>query len=184
MKEFILSIAPQEWITFAGIALTAVASIIATVIGKNGQKTADDQNKTWTGIFGTIIETLTNVKTASDDAKQMTGENAVKLEDAVKSFKQGLSDNKDQNLAVASFVLECFKQSNLSDEKKASLQLMFDQLFYQDKGELITALQDGKAAVEKTLTEVQEEKAALEAELEDVKLRLQNAVANKKSRRL
>lgn len=184
MKEFILSITPQEWITFAGIALTAIASIIATIVGKNSQKTADGQNKTWTGIFSGIIETLGKIKDSSDASKAITDENSIKLDTFVTSFKQSLADSKIQNAAVASFVLECFKQSNLSDDKKAGLQVLFDQLFYEDKSELITTLQSEKAAADETIKERDAEIAALKTEVENANLKLQNAVATKKSRRL
>lgn len=184
MKEFILSITPQEWITFAGIALTAVSSIVATIIGKNSKKSTDTQNTTLTSIFGGIVETLNGVKQTSDEAKLITDENSKKLGDTIQYLTQNLLDNKNQNLAVAAFVLECFKQSNLSDEKKANLQLQFDQLFYQDRGELITALQAERSQAQAELKAEIETNNALRAELENTKLQLQNATSVKKSRRL
>lgn len=185
MMEFIQSISAADWGVLAGSAAAAVTAVITAVGNKRGQNISSAQNRALTDMSGVIVDKLVDVGEISKAVQESCVQVVSNVGEALEAFKTGLKENHEQNLAVAAFILECFNQSNLSDEKKSKLQLLFDQMFYTDKTELITKLQDAKVAAEAALSESAEANEALKAEIADLKTQLANATTTtKKSRRI
>ena len=188
MIEFIQSFGVMDWFTagtLGGSIVAAVATIVCAIIDSKGHTRTQSHSKNLTDATNIMVDKLTDVKSATAEvsANLQTAINAIDA--ALDGFKQGLIDNQNQNLTVAAFVLECFNQSNLSDDKKAKLQTMFDQMFYTDKTQLVNKLHEAKAAAEKTAAEQIQIAQQLEAENNDLKAQLANATnVPKKSRRV
>lgn len=185
MKEFILSISAQDWATLGSALTAAVTAIVTAIVNKKGQTISTKQNTALTNMTGGIVDILEGVKNGSDKVIEFAKESSEKIDAAIEAFKSGVSESHKQNLAVASFILECFNQSNLSTEKKAKLQLMFDQMFYDSKDELVTKLQEAKAEAESKLEKAEAVNAKLQEDVTALEDKLSTATANtKKSRRI
>lgn len=188
MIEFFQNLSATELFatgSLGGSIVAAVAAVICALINRRGTKRVESKSDA-------TIETINNMSThlmagekKNSDMIGVLADASTKIDTALEAFSKGLADSHQQNLSIAAFVLECFNQSNLSDEKKATLQLLFDQMFYENKAELVNKLHADKTGLEADLAKQIELNQAILKELEDTKTQLANATATtKKSRRI
>lgn len=178
----------SEWFatgTFGGSIIAAVSAIVCAMISKGGNKKSAEQNTALTGILTKVLDKTSEVKKLTSEVTNQANVVVETMTGAVEAFVKGLADNQAQNLNVAAFILECFNQSNLSDEKKAKLQVLFDQMFCTDNEALVAQLTEAKMAAETALAEQVEANKALEAECDDLRNQIANATnVPRKSRRV
>lgn len=98
-------------------------------------------------------------------------------------FEAAITAQKDSNAKLAAFVMECFNESNLSDEAKSRLHLFADKVFYDNNTQLIEALHEANAAAEIALTETRNKLEETQAELEAEHAKLVIAQENTKANR-
>lgn len=170
--------------SLGGSLIAAVAAIICAMINKNSSTSISKKSDATIGAIGTLSDTLLNSKATFDEVFAISTAIGVKLDDMLQIFKAGQENTRETNMAIAAFVLECFNQSNLSDDKKAKLQLLYDQMFYTDKTDLVTKLHADKTAAENAYAEQVEKNKQLENELADIRAQLANAKPTKRTRRI
>jgi signal recognition particle GTPase len=88
------------------------------------------------------------------------------------------------NTNLASFVLECFTKSNLSDEKKAMLQSLFEKTFFSDNEQLIENLKTAKVNSDEALAAANSLIEALQKQLEQKDTQIAAQQTPRKSRRI
>lgn len=191
MNALLISIAEfelPEWLT-VGTLGTVLSSIVLIIVNMIKTAAINKLNKTTstaqTSILSTIVDKLGTAKTTMETAVDKVSEVLDKVDEALQGFKDGLNNQQNANMNLAKFVLECFNQSNLSDEKKAKLQMLCDQIFYADNNSLIEALKSAKLEAERAQAKAETEVKELKEKLDETnhKLEAQQSTV-KKSRRI
>lgn len=177
-----------EWLTVGTLA-TTLGSLAALVTGfiksANTNKLTKLMNNEQLGVLTKIVDKVADFKETTNDVANKVGDVIKKVDESLAQFKEGLNNQTNANINLASFMLECFKESNLSTDKKAKLQVLCDQLFYTDHTQLVDKLREAKSALEDELLEAKRKEEELQKQLkeEQEKLAEQQAVV-KKSRRI
>lgn len=165
-----------------GATLTAVAGIIAALIKLHAaRKESKSVNTVQISLMQKMVDKLSDTK----DLAEQVGSAVNKMSEALAYFEQVAIKQKQANTALANFVLECFNRSNLKPEAKAELQVLANQLFYDDNSAVIEELKNAKLAAETVAADAMNKVAELQQELEIEKQKLTIAQENvKASRRL
>lgn len=191
MNALLISIAEfelPEWLT-VGTLGTVLSSIVLIIVNMIKTAAINKLNKTTstaqTSILSTIVDKLGTAKTTMETAVDKVSEVLNKVDEALQGFKDGLNNQQNANMNLAKFVLECFNQSNLSDEKKAKLQMLCDQIFYADNNSLIEALKSAKLEAERAQAKAETEVKELKEKLDEINHKLEEQQSTvKKSRRI
>lgn len=165
-----------------GTNIASLLGIIAAIIKIGSSSKA---NK---AVTNTQIDLLNRMVDKLSDTKQLAQsvQDATKLmSDSLAYFEKALTDQRQANANLATFVMECFNRSNLSAEAKAELQIMADRIFYDDNTQVIEALKAAKLQADEAVEQGLSRIAELEAELEAERKKLSTAQESvKASRRL
>lgn len=191
MNALLVSIAEfelPEWLT-VGTLGTVLSSIVLIIVNMIKTAAINKLNKTTstaqTSILSIIVDKLGTAKTTMETAVDKVSEVLDKVDEALQGFKDGLNNQQNANMNLAKFVLECFNQSNLSDEKKAKLQMLCDQIFYADNNSLIEALKSAKLEAELAQAKAETEVKELKEKLDEINHKLEEQQSTvKKSRRI
>ena len=191
MNALLISIADfelPEWLT-VGTLGTVLSSIVLMIINMIKSAATNKLNKSasteQTGILAVIVEKLGDAKSTLTNVTVEVEQILSQVQEALQGFKDGLNNQQNANMNLAKFVLECFNQSNLSDEKKAKLQVLCDQIFYADNTSLIEALKAAKLAAEQAQARAENTVLELKKELVTANQKLEEQQAPvKKSRRI
>lgn len=177
-----------EWLTVGTLA-TTLGSLVALITGfirsSGTNKLTKSMNSEQLGVLTKIVDKVADFKETTGEVVDKVSEVIKKVDDSLAQFKEGLNNQTNANINLASFILECFKESNLSTDKKAKLQVLCDQLFYTDHTQLVDKLREAKSALEDELVAAKKKEEELQKQLkeEQDKLAEQQAVV-KKSRRI
>lgn len=191
MNALLISIADfelPEWLT-VGTLGTVLSSIVLMIINMIKSAATNKLNKSasteQTGILAVIVEKLGDAKSTLTNVTVEVEQILSQVQEALQGFKDGLNNQQNANMNLAKFILECFNQSNLSDEKKAKLQVLCDQIFYADNTSLIEALKAAKLAAEQAQARAENTVLELKKELVTANQKLEEQQAPvKKSRRI
>lgn len=191
MNALLISIADfelPEWLT-VGTLGTVLSSIVLMIINMIKSAATNKLNKSasteQTGILAVIVEKLGDAKSTLTNVTAEVEQILSQVQEALQGFKDGLNNQQNANMNLAKFILECFNQSNLSDEKKAKLQVLCDQIFYADNTSLIEALKAAKLAAEQAQARAENTVLELKKELVTANQKLEEQQAPvKKSRRI
>lgn len=157
--EIIKGFDVMDWLATGGVGLilTSVVTIIVMLI-KQGithksdittRKVLSESTMTQLVGVGTDVKTLLNSASAlADNITTLTKS----IEPITDMLNTVIAANQRSNVNLATFVLECFNVSNLSDEKKAGLKTLFDKTFFTDNEQLIETLTTAKNNSDKALT--------------------------------
>jgi hypothetical protein len=167
--------------TLCSVLLTIVAFITALIKLKAAKKNSDISSTTQIDLLSTMTDKLGTYS----DTITLIQDLLTKVENMASSTAETLDDAYENNMKLANFVLECFNCSNLSDENKAKLQLLYSQLYYKDNTKLTENLKASKDAAEQLLTEKADEIEKLKATLAETSAKLEAIQSTvKKSRRI
>lgn len=149
----------MDWLATGGIGLilTSVVTILVMLI-KQGithksdittRKVLSESTMTQLVGVGTDVKTLlTSASSLADNIVALSKS----IEPLMDMLNTVIAANQRSNVNLATFVLECFNVSNLSDEKKAGLKTLFDKTFFTDNEQLIETLTAAKNNSDKALT--------------------------------
>lgn len=141
-----------EWLLTGGLGLllTSVVTIIVMLIKQRINAKSDIMQRqvlnestmsTLIAIGADIKQVLESIKILSNDLPAIS-----------EQLQKVVTTAATNNTNLANFVLECFSESNLSDEKKAKLKSLFEKTFFSDNEQLIDALKTAKANSDLALT--------------------------------
>lgn len=157
--EIIKGFDVMDWLATGGVGLilTSVVTIIVMLI-KQGithksdittRKVLSESTMTQLVGVGTDVKTLlTSASSLADNIVALSKS----IEPLMDMLNTVIAANQRSNVNLATFVLECFNVSNLSDEKKAGLKTLFDKTFFTDNEQLIETLTAAKNNSDKALT--------------------------------
>lgn len=157
--EIIKGFDVMDWLATGGVGLilTSVVTILVMLI-KQGithksdittRKVLSESTMTQLVGVGTDVKTLlTSASALADNITTLTKS----IEPIMDMLNTVIAANQRSNVNLATFVLECFNVSNLSDEKKAGLKTLFDKTFFTDNEQLIETLTTAKNNSDKALT--------------------------------
>lgn len=173
-----------EWLTF-GTAITAVLNAVGFVVACMKLRASGKENNlrttTQIGLLTTMSEKLSDTKKLS----AIVSGTLEKTEEALVEMQKLQEAQKKFNLSVATYIMECFQASNLSDDKKLQLKVKYDQLFYDSNYDIIEVLKAEKLAAEEKLAQNEKDIADLQEQVEIEKRKLESVQNNvKKSRRI
>lgn len=157
--EIIKGFDVMDWLATGGVGLilTSVVTILVMLI-KQGithksdittRKVLSESTMTQLVGVGTDVKTLLTSASSLADNIVTLGKSIEPLMDMLNTVTAA---NQRSNVNLATFVLECFNVSNLSDEKKAGLKTLFDKTFFTDNEQLIETLTTAKNNSDKALT--------------------------------
>ena len=168
-----------SWIS-TGSNIAALIGIIAALI-KLG--TAGKESKSVTtiqvGLLQTMVDKLSDTKTLASGVQDVSSQ----VSNVLSQFEAALASQKQANANLATFVMECFNKSNLSDEAKSELKFIADKIFYDDNLAVIEALKQAKITADTATADAVKRVTELEAELAAEKEKLAIAQENVKSNR-
>lgn len=157
--EIIKGFDVMDWLATGGVGLilTSVVTILVMLI-KQGithksdittRKVLSESTMTQLVGVGTDVKTLlTSASSLADNIVALSKS----IEPIMDMLNTVIAANQRSNVNLATFVLECFNVSNLSDEKKAGLKTLFDKTFFTDNEQLIETLTAAKNNSDKALT--------------------------------
>ena len=173
-----------EWLTLS-TAIAAVMNVVGFIVACMKLKASGKENGIRTL---TQIDLLTKMSDKLSDTKQLStiiSNTLSKTEEALAEMQKLQEEQKKFNLSVATYIMECFQSSNLSDDKKLQLQVKYDQLFYDSNYDIIEVLKAEKLAAEEKLAQNEKDIAELQEQVETEKRKLESVQNNiKKSRRI
>jgi hypothetical protein len=171
------------------LSLSTLCSVVITLIAFAGAliklKAAKKNSETSAAAQIDLLSTMTEKLGTYSDVITLIQQLLDKVSTVTADVTAAITASNESNVNLANFVLECFNSSNLSDETKAKLQLLCDQLFYKDNSQLAENLKASKDAAEKLLTEKSEEIDKLKTTLAETTAKLEAVQSTvKKSRRI
>lgn len=157
--ETIQNFSVLDWLATGGIGLILTSTItILVMLIKQRITTASDittrkvlSESTMSQLVGVGTDVKSLITSASDLANNITDLSKT-IEPLMEMLNNVIVTNQRSNTNLATFVLECFNVSNLSDEKKAALKTLFDKTFFTDNEQLIETLTTAKNNSDKALT--------------------------------
>lgn len=169
----------SEFITYllTGTNIVSFLGIIAALIKiGNGRKESKTITTTQIGLLNGMLDKLSDTRVLAENVHKTSEQMAT----AITLFEESITAQRGANANLASFVMACFNESNLSAESKTKLQLMADKIFYNDNTKVLDALRaakaesdkavlDGLAKIDELTKELEEQKAKLVAAQENVK---------------
>lgn len=148
----------MDWLATGGIGLilTSVVTILVMIIKQSitsnsditTRKVLSESTMAQLVGVGTDVKTLLTSASALADNITVLAKSIEPLTDMLNTV---IAANQRSNTNLATFVLECFNVSNLSDEKKAGLKTLFDKTFFTDNEQLIETLTAAKNNSDKAL---------------------------------
>lgn len=144
MIEVLQSFDLKSWLLTGGLGLllTSTVTILVMLIKQKINQKSDimQRNILNETTMSTLVTIGTDLSSLFDNVKTLTDGLS-----SIISIVQSAGDaNKITATNLALFVLECFKESNLSDEKKDKLKTLFEKTFFSDSEQFITALKSAK----------------------------------------
>lgn len=134
----------EAWLLTGGLSLLLTSTItILVMLFKQKINNASDitQRKILNeSTMSTLVALGTDIKTLLSSINAVA-DSITPLIDIVQTASSTIQMNSTN---VASFVLECFSESNLSDEKKAKLKALFEKTFFTDYEQFIETLKTAK----------------------------------------
>ena len=173
-----------EWLTF-GNAVSALISLIGLITAFIKLNGAQKSNKTTFGNLASLLQRNIELLKGIDATVESVNTVLLNTSNAITSVISAVSTQQQTANNLAAFVFECFNVSNLSDENKLKLKILYDQLFYKTDATVIDELKKAKTDVDKLLAEKDKYVLELETKLKDTTNKLsavQSAV--RKSRRV
>lgn len=171
-----------DWLITGGLSLllTSTVTILVMLIKQKINSKSDIMQRkilnesTMTTLvgLGTDIGTLLTNATALADG----------LTAVINIIQESTSTNKTSIVNLASFVLECFNESNLSDEKKTKLQTLFEKTFFTENAQLIEALKAAKANSDAALFAANKVIDTLQNKIEEQNAEIASQPATRKRR--
>ena len=157
--ETIQNFSVLDWLATGGIGLILTSTItILVMLIKQRITAASDittrkvlSESTMSQLVGVGTDVKSLITSASDLANNITDLGKT-IEPLMEMLNNVIATNQRSNTNLATFVLECFNVSNLSDEKKAALKTLFDKTFFTDNDQLIETLTKAKNNSDKALT--------------------------------
>lgn len=157
--ETIQNFSVLDWLATGGIGLILTSTItILVMLIKQRITAASDittrkvlSESTMSQLVGVGTDVKSLITSASDLANNITDLGKT-IEPLMEMLNNVIVTNQRSNTNLATFVLECFNVSNLSDEKKAALKTLFDKTFFTDNEQLIETLTTAKNNSDKALT--------------------------------
>lgn len=168
-------------VTILGV-ITAVIGVITALVKLSGARKANaNLSNTQISLLGTMTEKLSDTR---DLAEQVRNSNN-QMQQALQAFETGLIKQREDNMKLASFVLECFNKSNLKEDTKLELKLFADKLFYDNNEQIIENLkveqEKANSAISAGLDKIAELENKLQKERDKVTIAQENL---KESRRV
>lgn len=165
----------------------STGSNLATLIGLFSVLFKQSANNKHARILNNMqIDIMQKISDKLSDTRDLAGSVQGVLEQTkamTSMFEAALTAQKDSNAKLATFVMECFNESNLTDEAKSRLRLLADKVFYDSNTQLIEALHKANTDTELALQETKEKLAETQAELEAEHSKLITAQENTKASR-
>lgn len=157
--ETIQNFSVLDWLATGGIGLILTSTVtILVMLIKQRITTASDittrkvlSESTMSQLVGVGTDVKSLIASASDLANNIADLGKT-IEPLMEMLNNVIVTNQRSNTNLATFVLECFNVSNLSDEKKAALKTLFDKTFFTDNEQLIETLTTAKNNSDKALT--------------------------------
>jgi hypothetical protein len=153
MMELLQSFDLKAWLLTGGLSLLLTSTItIMVMLIKQKIKDASDitQRKILNeSTMSTLVGLGTDIKTLLTNIGAIS-ESITPLIEIVQTASNTIQMNSTN---VASFVLECFTESNLSDEKKAKLKTLFEKTFFTNYEQFIENLKTAKDNSDNALVE-------------------------------
>lgn len=131
------------------------------------------------GLLNGMIDKLSDVRKLAEYVQKVTEQ----VGQGLTAFETAIAAQRESNVNLATFVMACFNESNLSAESKAKLQVMADKIFYNDNTQLIEALKTAKAKADEAVVEGLLKIEQLEKQLEEERQKLASAQENIKENR-
>lgn len=167
------------WLLTGSNILTVLGVIAALFKINTNSKESKSVTTTQIGLLTTMTDKLADTRQLAGTVQTVSNQ----VSEALTFFEKALTQQRQSNAALATFVMECFNRSNLSDEAKTELQVMANKIFYDDNSAVIDALKQAKAEADSAVAAGLEQIARLEAELEAEKAKLVTAQENTKASR-
>lgn len=173
-----------DWLVTGGLSLilTSIVTILVMVIKQRIKDKADiTQRKILNeSTMAELISLGTSVSTMMNNVQNL----ALNIDSIVNVVNAGVQANQEGIANIASFVLECFNASNLSDEKKAALKSLFERTFFADNQQFVESLKAAKLSSETALNEAQKLIDSLRKTVQDKDVQIANLATTTKSRRI
>jgi hypothetical protein len=173
----------QEIITWflTGTNIASFFGIIAALVKIGGNRKSNTAiTTTQIGLLNTMIDKLSDTKQLAENVQSVSSQ----IANALTVFQDAITMQREANANLATFVMACFNESNLSQEAKAKLQVMADKIFYNDNTQVIEALKTAKAnadaAVAEGLLKIDQLQKELEAERQKLTLAQENTKENRR----
>ena len=164
----------------AGIlVLVLLISIITLVKVSKAESTSETLTTKEIELLGNMSDKLSDTKSLNSTVQSVSG----KVSDSLELFEMALTLQKESNANLASFIMECFNKSNLTDEAKAELHLIADKIFYGDNSALVEALKQAKLQAENAVAAGKDELQKVKEQLAERTKQLARVQENTKSNR-
>lgn len=167
------------WLS-TGTNLASLIGVFATLIKLAANS---KESKSVTGIQIDLLQTMITKLSDTKDLASNVQAVSNQVSESLTYFEQAMTAQKQSNANLATFVMECFNKSNLSDETKNELKLIADKIFYDDNTAVINALKQAKAEADAAVMDMTIKIAQLQNELDAEKAKLIEAQENTKSSR-
>lgn len=167
------------WLS-TGSNIAALFGIIAALI-KLGA--ANKESKSVTNLQINLLQQMITKLSDTRELASAVQSVSAQVSDALSYFEKGLAEQQQANANLATFIMECFSRSNLSDETKAELKIMADKIFYNDNMAVIEKLKQAKLEADAAVAAGAAHIAELEMELAEQKQKLITAQENVRANR-
>lgn len=173
-----------EWLTF-GNAVSALISLIGLITAFIKLKSVQKSNSITFSNISKILEDNIKLLKGATTIVDNIQTSVLHISDVLDKVILAVEKQQTSNNNLAAFIFECFSLSNLSDENKLRLKVLYDQLFYKTDVAIIEELKTAKFEADTALLEKDKIITELKAKLGSATEKLntvQSAV--RKSRRV
>lgn len=184
MRELIQSFDVKAWLLTGGLSLilTSLVTILVMLIKQKIKEKSDIlQRKV---LNESTMSTLIGFGTDIASLLKAVFEMSSQLQTVVDMLQTTVTKTELSGTNLATFVLECFSKSNLSDEKKAELRGLFEKTFFSNNDQLIESLKAAKISSEESLAAANKIITELRAKVEQQNTELAVQQATRKVRRI
>lgn len=184
MIEVFKSFDLVDWLLTGGLSLilTSAITILVMVIKQRIKDKADiTQRKILNESTMTeLINLGKSVSTIVQNVQTLT----LNIDSIVDVVNASVRANQESIANIASFVLECFNASNLSDEKKTALKSLFERTFFADNQQFVESLKAAKLSSETALNEAQKLIDSLRKTVQEKDVTIATMAKTTKARRI
>jgi len=171
---------PTTLITAGMAFITSLSGLVTTFVKQRiAKKLAAQTAAQQLTLLQTMVTKLTDMAALSVSVTNIS----TKMTDVLTSVQNSIADQKTSNTSLATFVMQCFQLSNLSDENKLQLKTLCNQLFYGDSVELVDTLKKEILQISSNAADKVKETIELQQQVAQLQTSLNETQANVKTSR-